>query len=255
MAVSSQHYASQVGVDILKAGGNAMDAAVAIGYALAVTHPCCGNIGGGGFATIHLASGRNTFLDFREKAPQAASKNMYLDGKGQIIPNLSLFGYKAVAVPGTVMGLEKLRTEYGTMSRAQLMDPAIALAEDGFILKQGDVDLLHWGTEYFKNQPNVAAIFLNHGRPYRVGERLAQKKLAATLREIEKDGPDVFYRGDIAERVVAASRANGGLLTMKDFAGYRIEETAPVTCTYRGYRIISAPPPSSGGVTMCEIMN
>src|SRR6185437_10618837 len=126
-------------------------------------------------------------------------ENMYLDSRGNVIPNLSLFGFKAVAVPGTVMGMERLRTEYGTMSRAQLMEPAIRLAEDGFVLKQGDVDLLHWGTEYFKKQPNVAAIFLNHGAPYRVGERLTQKQLASTLREIEKDGPDAFYKGDIAK--------------------------------------------------------
>ena len=255
MAVSSQHYASQVGADILKAGGNAVDAAVAVGYALAVTHPCCGNIGGGGFATIHLANGKNTFVDFREKAPSAASENMYLDAKGEVIPNLSLFGFKAVAVPGSVAGFEKLRTEYGTMSRAQLMAPAIKLAEDGFILKRGDVDLLHWGTEYFSKQPNVAAIFLNRGKPFQVGERLVQKQLAATLKEISAQGPDVFYKGDIAQRVVAASKANGGLLTMKDFASYSVDETAPITCSYRGYQIISAPPPSSGGVTMCEIMN
>src|SRR6202453_4480276 len=255
MAVSSQRDASKDGAEILAAGGNAVDAAVAVGYALAVVHPCCGNIGGGGFATIHLANGKDTFVDFREKAPGAASENMYLDAKGDVIPNLSLFGYKAVGVPGSVMGFEKLRTEYGTMSRAQLIEPAVKLAEDGFILKKGDVDLLHWGTEYFSKQPNVAAVFLNHGKPYQTGEKLVQKQLAATLREIEKQGPDVFYKGDIAERVVAASKANGGLLTMKDFAAYNVEEMAPITCSYRGYQIISAPPPSSGGVTMCEIMN
>jgi gamma-glutamyltranspeptidase / glutathione hydrolase len=255
MAVSSQHYASEVGAEVMKEGGNAIDAAVAIGYALAVTHPCCGNIGGGGFATIHLANGKDTFIDFREKAPGAASENMYLDAKGNIIPDLSLFGYKAVGVPGSVMGFEQMRKEYGTMSRAKLIAPAIGLAENGFILKQGDVDLLHWGTQYFEKQPNVAAIFLNHGKPWKVGERLVQKQLAATLKEISARGPDAFYKGDIAERVVAASKAHGGLLTMKDFADYRVDETAPLTCSYRGYEIISSPPPSSGGTTMCEIMN
>ena len=255
MAVSSQHYASQVGADVLKAGGNAIDAAVAVGYALAVTHPCCGNIGGGGFATIHLANGKDTFIDFREKAPAAASENMYLDAKGNVIPNLSLFGYKAVGVPGSVMGFQKMLDEYGTMKRAQLMAPAIKLAENGFVLKLGDVNLLNWGTEYFKKQPNVAAIFMNKGRPYKIGETLVQKQLAATLREISARGPDVFYKGDIASRVVAASKANGGLLTMKDFANYTVEETKPVTCSYRSYQIISSPPPSSGGTTMCEIMN
>jgi gamma-glutamyltranspeptidase / glutathione hydrolase len=255
MVVSSQHYASQVGADILKAGGNAIDAAVAVGYALAVTHPCCGNIGGGGFATIHLANGKDTFIDFREKAPAAASENMYLDAKGNIVPNLSLFGYKAVGVPGSVLGFQKMLDEYGTMKREQLMAPAIKLADSGFVLKLGDIGLLNWGTEYFSKQPNVAAIFLNHGKPYKVGETLVQKQLAATLREISAKGPDVFYKGDIAARVAAASKANGGLLTTKDFADYTVAETAPVTCAYRGYQIISSPPPSSGGTIVCEIMN
>jgi gamma-glutamyltranspeptidase / glutathione hydrolase len=255
MVVSSQHYASQVGADVLKAGGNAIDAAVAVGYALAVTHPCCGNIGGGGFATIHLANGKDTFIDFREKAPAAASENMYLDAKGNIVPNLSLFGYKAVGVPGSVLGFQKMLDEYGTMKREQLMAPAIKLAETGFVLKRGDIDLLNWGTEYFSKQPNVAAIFLNHGKPYKVGETLVQKQLAATLREISAKGPDVFYKGDIAARVVAASKVNGGLLTTKDFADYTVAETKPVTCSYRGYQIISSPPPSSGGTIVCEIMN
>ncbi|MES2291932.1 MAG: gamma-glutamyltransferase [Pseudomonadota bacterium] len=255
MVVSSQHYASQVGADVLKAGGNAIDAAVAVGYALAVTHPCCGNIGGGGFATIHLANGKDTFIDFREKAPGAATENMYLDAKGNIIPNLSLFGYKGVGVPGSVMGFQMMLDKYGTMKREQLIAPAIKLADNGFVLKAGDVSLLNWGTEYFKKQPNVAAIFLNHGQRYKVGETLVQKQLAATLREISAKGPDVFYKGDIAERVVAASKANGGLLTMKDFADYTVAETAPVTCSYRGYHIISSPPPSSGGTIVCEIMN
>ena len=180
MVVSSQHYASQVGADVLKAGGNAIDAAVAVGYALAVTHPCCGNIGGGGFATIHLANGKDTFIDFREKAPGAATENMYLDAKGNIIPNLSLFGYKGVGVPGSVMGFQMMLDKYGTMKREQLIAPAIKLADNGFVLKAGDISLLNWGTEYFKKQPNVAAIFLNHGQRYKVGETLVQKQLAAT---------------------------------------------------------------------------
>ncbi|MGZ5927492.1 MAG: gamma-glutamyltransferase, partial [Rhizomicrobium sp.] len=157
MAVSSQRDASKAGADILAAGGNAIDAAVAIGYALAVTHPCCGNIGGGGFATIHLANGKDTFINFREKAPAAASANMYLDDKGNVIPGLSLHGYKAVGVPGSVMGFQKMLDEYGTMKREQLIAPAIKLADNGFVLKAGDVSLLNWGTEYFKKQPNVAA--------------------------------------------------------------------------------------------------
>ena len=255
MAVSAQHYASDVGAQILKQGGNAVDAAVAIGYALAVTYPSAGNIGGGGLATIHLANGKDTFINFREKAPLAASANMYLDTKGNIIPMASLYGYKAVAVPGTVMGLEKMLTQYGTMTRAQVMAPAIKLAEEGFILMPGDVQFFKANESYFRKEPNVAAIFLKNGKPYAAGDRLVQKNLAATLKEISAKGPDVFYKGDIAERVVAASKARGGLLTMKDFASFTAEETPTVNCDYRGYRIISAPPPSSGGPIICEIAN
>jgi gamma-glutamyltranspeptidase/glutathione hydrolase len=260
MAVTAQHLATDVGAAILKQGGNAVDAAVAIGYALAVTYPSAGNIGGGGLATIHLANGaqgksKDTFIDFREKAPLAASANMYLDAKGNIIPMASLYGYKAIAVPGTVAGLEKMRAEYGTMTRQQLIAPAIKLAEEGFVLEAEDATMLGANVEYFRKEPNVAAIFLKNGKPYAAGDRLTQKHLAATLSEISAKGPDVFYKGDIAERVVAASKARGGLLTMQDFAGYTAEETPPVICSYRGYQIISAPPPSSGGATMCEIAN
>jgi gamma-glutamyltranspeptidase/glutathione hydrolase len=254
MVVTSQHYASQIGVDILKKGGNAVDAAVAVGYALAVVHPCCGNIGGGGFATIHLANGQNTFIDFREKAPEAANADMYLDANGNLIPGASRRGYKAVGVPGTVMGLEAMRKRYGTMSRKALMEPAIKLAENGYVLNRGDAAIYGFGARMFAGKPNVAAIFLNHGKPWRAGERLVQKNLANSLKEIEKDGPDAFYKGPIADAVVAASEANGGLLTKKDFANYTIAETKPLTCSYRGYAIISSPPPSSGGTTMCEIM-
>ncbi len=255
MAVSSQHFATQAGVDIMAAGGNAIDAAVAIGYALAVTHPCCGNIGGGGFATIHLANGKDTFINFREKAPAAASANMYLDDKGNVIPNLSLHGYKAVGVPGSVMGFERMLTKYGTKTRAEVMAPAIKLAADGYKLDEGDVRTYGFAAAEFAKEPNVAAVFLNNGQPWKVGENLVQKNLAATLREISAKGPDVFYKGDIAERVVAAMKANGGLVTMKDFADFTVTEGDPLRCSYRGYNIISSPPPSSGGASMCEIFN
>ena len=255
MAVSAQHYASEVGAEILKSGGNAVDAAVAIGYALAVTYPSAGNIGGGGLATIHLANGKDTFINFREKAPLAASANMYLDAKGNVIPMASLYGYKAVAVPGTVMGFQKILDEYGTMNRERVMAPAIRLAEQGFTLMAGDAAFFQANAEYFRKEPNVAAIFLKNGKPYAAGDRLVQKDLAATLKEISAKGPDAFYKGDIAERVVAASGARGGLLTMKDFAAFTAEETSPLECDYRGYHIISSPPPSSGGATMCEIVN
>ena len=255
MAVSAQHYASEVGAQVLKDGGNAIDAAVAIGYALAVVYPSAGNIGGGGLATIHLANGKDTFINFREKAPATASANMYLDAKGNVIPLASLYGYQAVAVPGTVMGLQKMLDEYGTMKRAQLMAPAIKLAEQGYVLQAGDLTFFQANEDYFKKEPNVGAIFLKHGQPYVAGDRLVQKDLAATLKQISAKGPDVFYKGDIAERVVAASKARSGLLTMKDFASFTAEETPAITCDYRGYRIISAPPPSSGGPIICEIAN
>jgi gamma-glutamyltranspeptidase/glutathione hydrolase len=228
---------------------------VAVGYALAVVHPCCGNIGGGGFATIHLANGKNTFINFREKAPAAASANMYLDADGNVVPGLSIHGYKAVGVPGTVMGMEKMLKEYGTMTRAQVMAPAIKLADEGYVLQDGDARGYAFAAKAFAAQPNVAAIFLNNGQEWKTGERLSQKQLAATLKEISAQGPDVFYKGNIASRVVAASKANDGLLTMKDFADYTVTENAPLTCDYRGYHIISSPPPSSGGVSMCEILN
>ncbi len=255
MVVTSQHLASEIGVDVLRHGGNAVDAAVAVGYALAVVHPCCGNIGGGGFMTIHLANGTDAFLDFRETAPLAASRDMYLDAQGNVVPGLSTVGYLSIGVPGTVSGLETARKLYGTMSRAQLMAPAIRLARQGFILHPGDVALLHKDTKAFSTQPNVAAIFLPHGRALEAGERLVQGHLARTLEEISREGPDAFYKGPIAAALVAANKANGGLLRREDFLRYRTEQEKPVRCAYRGFTIVSAPPPSSGGTTLCEILN
>src|SRR5450755_737724 len=163
MVVSSQHLASEVGAAILRQGGNAIDAAVAVGYALAVTHPCCGNLGGGGFMTIHFADGKNTFINFREKAPLAARADMFLDAQGNVAGNRSVDGYLAVGVPGTVMGLEMARQEFGTLPRPTLIAPAIKLAEEGFILTRGDVDVLTEGTKEFREQANVAGIFLKSG--------------------------------------------------------------------------------------------
>src|SRR5450830_1515665 len=160
MVVTSQHLASQVGVDILKMGGNAIDAAVAVGYAQAVVNPCCGNIGGGGFMTIHLADGRDTFINFREQAPAAASANMYLDADGKVLNNASLYGYLAVGVPGTVLGLDTAQRKYGKLTRAQIMQPAIKLARDGFILNRGDTDILDTTIAYFKKDPEATRIFL-----------------------------------------------------------------------------------------------
>jgi len=252
MVVTAQHLASEAGAVILRQDGNAIDAAVAVGYALAVTHPCCGNLGGGGFMVIHLANGKNTFLNFREKAPLAASVGMYLDRNGNPMPGKSLEGYLAVGVPGTVLGLETAREEYGTLARATLMAPSIALAQEGFILTRGDVDVLEYATAAFKTQANIAPVFLKDGKALEPGDRLVQRDLAATLRTISAGGAQAFYHGAIAEAVVAASKTYGGLLTAEDFAAYTVTESPPVSCSYRGYTILSAPPPSSGGVTLAK---
>jgi gamma-glutamyltranspeptidase/glutathione hydrolase len=255
MVVSAQHLATQVGVDILKHGGSAIDAAVAVGYALAVVYPSAGNLGGGGFMTIWFADGRRTFLDFREKAPGEASRDMYLDKDENVVKGLSTTGWLAVGVPGTVSGLEYARKKYGTMTRAALIGPAIELAEDGFILDQGDVDMLASATEDFRKFPATADIFLNKGQPFMAGQRLVQPDLADTLRLIRKQGVDGFYSGRTAAAIVKASRAGGGIIDQEDLDRYRTREFAPVECDYRGYHVISAPPPSSGGVAICEMLN
>lgn len=256
MVVSSQHLASQAGADILKAGGNAVDAAVAVGYAQAVVNPCCGNIGGGGFMTLHLADGKNIFINFRETAPASASADMYLDKDGNLIKDASLYGYLAAGVPGTVKGLDYALEKYGTMKREQVMAPAIKLARDGFILTRADTDVLDTTTARFKQDPEAARIFLKpDGSAFQPGDRLIQTDLANTLERIAKEGPPAFYEGEIPQIVEKASQAGGGKLTAKDFADYTISEVAPVTCTYRGYEFISAPPPSSGGVTICQTLN
>ena len=256
MVVSSQHYASEAGRRILEQGGNAIDAAVAVGYALAVVEPCCGNIGGGGFMTIHLAGGRDTFINFRETAPAAATERMYLDATGNPITDLSLYGYLAAGVPGTVMGLDRALSEYGRLPRAKVMGPAIKLARGGFILTRGDTDLLDSMVPRFGKDPVAAKIFLRpDGKPFQPGDRLVQKDLATTLGLIARQGPAAFYKGPIAKAVERASKANGGILTAQDFANYTVTEGAPVTCSYRGYVLVSSPPPSSGGTTICEILN
>jgi len=255
MVVTAQHLATEVGVDILKRGGNAVDAAIAVGYALAVVYPAAGNLGGGGFMTMSFADGRKTFLDFREKAPGAASRDMYLDKDGNIIKGLSTIGWLAVAVPGTVSGLEYAREKYGTLTRAALIEPAIELAEDGFILDQGDVNMLAAATEDFKKFPATAEIFLNKGRPFAAGERLVQHDLAATLRLIREQGVDGFYGGKTAAAIVTASQAGEGIIDREDLKRYRTREQPPVECDYRTYHVISAPPPSSGGVAVCEMLN
>jgi gamma-glutamyltranspeptidase/glutathione hydrolase len=255
MVVSAQHLATQVGVDVLKDGGNAVDAAIAVGYALAVVYPAAGNLGGGGFMTIQLADGRKTFLDFREKAPLAATANMYLDTDGNVVKGASTTGHLAVGVPGTVSGLEFAREKYGTMQRSALIAPAIRYARDGFALDQGDIDMFLTATADFRKDPASAAIFLNNGEPFQAGGRLVQKDLAHTLELISEEGEDGFYKGSVGAAIVASSQAGKGILTQADLDQYKTRELKPVECDYRGYHVISAPPPSSGGVIICEILN
>lgn len=256
MVVTAQHLASEVGVEILKKGGNAIDAAVAVGYALAVVYPNAGNIGGGGFMTIRFKDGKSTFLDFRERAPLAATKTMYLDKDGNPVKGASLDGYLAVGVPGSVAGFETAREKYGTLSRQDLMAPAISYAKDGFILNQGDAASFAGSADRLAKDPAGAAIFLKpDGKPYGIGERLVQPDLAASLAAISEKGADAFYKGAIADAIVKASGAKGGILAKPDFEQYAVRELKPVTCTYRGYEITSSPPPSSGGVIICEILN
>lgn len=256
MVVTAQHLASEVGVEVLKKGGNAVDAAVAVGYALAVVYPNAGNIGGGGFMTIRLKDGRSSFIDFRERAPLASTKTMYLDKDGNPIKGASLDGYLAVGVPGSVAGFEMARQKYGTRPRQDLMAAAIAYAKDGFVLNQGDAASFASGAARLAKDPAAAAIFLKKdGKPYTAGERLMQPDLAASLSAISEKGPEAFYKGPIADAIVKASGAKGGILAKADFEQYAVRELKPVTCSYRGYEIISSPPPSSGGVIICEILN
>ncbi|WP_428419504.1 gamma-glutamyltransferase [Methylibium sp.] len=255
MVVTAHRLATQVGVDVLRRGGNAVDAAVAVGYALAVVYPAAGNLGGGGFMTLQFADGRKTFLDFREKAPLAATADMYLGADGQPVKGLSTRGHLAVGVPGTVSGLEFARAKYGTMQRRALVAPALRLAQRGFVLERGDIDMFATATEDFHKDPASAAIFLHDGAPRAAGQRLVQKDLARTLQRIARHGSRGFYQGPVGAALAASSRAGGGLITQADLDQYATRELAPVECDYRGYRVVSAPPPSAGGVILCEILN
>lgn len=255
MVVSSERLASKAGVAILREGGNAVDAAVATAWAEAVVNPCCGNIAGGGFLVARLADGTSHFLDFRETAPQGATHDMYLDPKGNVIPHASLVGWKAVAVPGSALGLETARKRWGRLSRGQDMAAAIRLAREGFILSRGDTDILHAKTAAFRHDPAIAKIFLRpDGSPFQPGDRLVQSDLARTLQRIANEGPAAFYKGSIAAAIGRASQAGGGVLTASDLAHYAVAQAKPIECPYRGLTILSAPPPSSGGVTLCETL-
>jgi gamma-glutamyltranspeptidase/glutathione hydrolase len=254
MIVSEHYLASKIGAQILAQGGNAVDAAVAVGYALAVLQPCCGNIGGGGFMLIHLPSQKNTFIIFREKSPLAASANMYLDSKGAVISGKSLEGFSAVGVPGTVMGLDLALRQYGTLSRETVMAPAIQLAKEGFTLTESEANILSTLQNKNNISPKVKSIFFSNGATLKAGQKLIQTDLAHTLELISKEGTDAFYKGLIAKEIVHAAHALGGYLTLEDFAKYTVQELKPIVCQYRAHTIITSPPPSSGGIALCEML-
>lgn len=256
MVVSTERLASEVGLQILKQGGNAVDAAVATGFALAVVHPAAGNIGGGGFMVIHFADGSVTCIDYREKAPKAAHKTMFLDEQGRLIKGMNHDSYLAVGVPGTVAGLTLALEKYGSMPLTQVLQPAIRLAEEGFTVSYAlSRDIKHLADE-FKQYPASAKKFLKNGEePYRPGELFLQPDLAATLKHIADHGRDGFYRGKTAELIARAMAANDGLITEEDLADYQPVIREPVRTTYRGYTVYSMPPPASGGVTLAIMLN
>ena len=252
MVASVQELASRAGTDMMQAGGNAVDAAVATGFALAVVHPQAGNIGGGGFMLIRMADGTTHFIDYREKAPAAATANMYLDAQGNVIENASLVGYKAIGVPGSVAGLAYAQKTYGKLPLAQVMAPAIKLARDGYALAWEDTQDLR--DEDLAKFADSKRIFQRDGNYYQAGEILRQPELARTLERIAKN-PDEFYHGAMARELAAAIQKGGGLITADDLAQYEVKERESIRGTYRDYDIISAPPPSSGGVALVEILN
>lgn len=257
MVVSGHRLATEVGIEVLRNGGNAVDAAVAVGYSLAVTMPNAGNLGGGGFMVVRMADGRETMIDFREAAPLAASRDMYLDKTGAVANEAGARSWSGVAVPGTVAGLEHARRKFGTLPLKPLVEPAVRLAKDGYVLGQWDdvVDMGGMLKQFAVTDKYVAKYFLNHGKPYVAGQRFAQPALAKTLSMIASDGADAFYNGWIARETVRASKESGGLLATADFSKYRALEYKPVHCDYRGYQIVSAAPPSSGGISLCESLN
>ena len=257
MVASVDAMATEVGVDILKQGGNAVDAAVAVGFALAVTHPQAGNLGGGGFMLLRTASGRTTAIDFREMAPARASRDMFLDKQGNADSKLSLTSHLASGTPGTVAGFALAAQKYGTLPLSTLLAPAIKLARDGIVVNDALADdLATYGKETLINHDNSRAIFYKaDGKPYQKGERLVQKNLARSLQLIAQQGPDAFYKGKIADEIAGEMAQHGGLIGKQDLAAYRAVERKPVSGTYRGYEVFSMPPPSSGGIHIVQILN
>jgi len=247
MVVSSQELASRAGVEIMQAGGNAVDAAVATGFALAVVHPAAGNIGGGGFMLVRMADGRTHFVDYREKAPGSATRDMYLDVRGNVIEGASEIGYKSIAVPGSVAGMTYAEQKWGKLTLKQVMAPAIKLAHEGYVLGWEQAGDLH--DRYLTQFPESRRVFQRNGDYYKPGEIFRQPDLARTLERIAEN-PGDFYHGSLARELAAAIERGGGLITADDLAGYEVKEREPVRGTYRGYEIIGAPPPSSGGTVL-----
>jgi gamma-glutamyltranspeptidase/glutathione hydrolase len=254
MVVAQEPLAAEVGVEVLKSGGNAVDAAVAVGFALAVTHPFAGNLGGGGFMLLRMADGRTSFIDFRETAPAAASHDMYLDAKGNPTKD-SIDGWRAVAVPGTVAGLELAHRRYGSKTWASLVAPAAKLARDGFPISHSQMESLKSYTPRLSRDPESKRIFLNGGKLYTWHQTFRQPDLAATLQRIQMSGSRDFYRGKTAQLIAAAMRKNGGLITRADLEDYKAIERKPLEGDYKGsYHIITSPPPSSGGAGILQML-
>jgi gamma-glutamyltranspeptidase / glutathione hydrolase len=252
IVVSWHELASKAGVEIMQAGGNAVDAAVATGFALAVVHPAAGNIGGGGFMLVRLADGQTHFLDYRETAPAAATRDMYLDAQGNVIEGASVYGYKAIAVPGSVAGMVYAERKWGKLSLKQVMAPAIRLAREGYELSWPEAHDMH--DKHLSDYADSRRIFQRDGDYYRAGEIFRQPDLARTLERIAEN-PDDFYHGALARELAAAMQKGGGLITAADLAHYEPKEREPVRGTYRGYEVISSPPPSSGGTVLIESLN
>lgn len=249
---SSQELASQVGIEILKKGGNAVDAAVGVGFVLAVVYPQAGNIGGGGFMLIHLKDGKNTSIDYREKAPLLAGRDMYLDANGEVIPGLSTSGNLAAGVPGSVAGMLYALEKYGKLSRGEIMDYAINLADSGFYINDVFAELLNRYQKDFAAYSGTMKIF---GGNFRIGDKLIQKDLANTLRQIRDHGKDGFYKGNVAELIVSDMKNSNGIISNDDLLKYEPREREVLKGTYRNYEIISMGPPSSGGISLIYLLN
>ena len=259
MVASVDEYASRIGINVLENGGNAVDAAVAVHMVLAVTHPQAGNLGGGGFMVIHMEDAGeegdvDTAIDFREKAPLGAYRDMYLDNDGEVIPGASTLGYLACGVPGSVAGMWAIHQEYGTMPWEQLLVPAYRLAKQGFVIGPMLARDLRDAHEKLIEFPATAAIFTKDGEPFKQGDILFQEDLAWTIKEIMERGRDGFYNGEVAARIAADMRTNGGMITEKDLAEYQPSLREPIICEFKGHTVVSMPPPSSGGLLLCQML-